>query len=283
MINCRSVKILFSLALCYPLTAISVELEQLWVPKSYLRHLPRLYDAAQLVENSSRCHQFIEGAMALDHSSLEHPVFQFRCRDSERQTYGILVDGPSLEKLDDTRPGGRVSFAQLEQEYQQELERQRERERKLEELAALEEQKRQEAEALAELEEQRKQEALERQRRLEWWAEEQKRRAQLWQLCRAALEDRVGRMAALEWLTRAMPAQELSDDLETGAEPALMFEFEFNAQDPYGKALYYRAQCSISSPEDLQLSIKPRRDSGLKESLKENSAPNTATESAQEP
>lgn len=247
-------------------TASAVELEQLWVPKSHLRHLPRLYDAAQLVEDSSRCHEFLEGSMALDQSSLEHPVFKFRCRDAERRTYGILVDGPSLEKLDDTRPGGQVSFAQLEQEYQQELERKKERERKLEELAALEEQKRLEAVALAELEEQREQEELERQRRRDWWAEEQRRRAELWALCRSALEDRVGRMAALEWLTQSMPAQELPEDLETGAQPAMDFELKFNAEDLHGQALYYRAKCSISSDEDYELSIKPRRDADLPES-----------------
>lgn len=245
-------------------------MEQLWVPKSYLRHLPRLYDAAQLVENSSRCEEFIEGSMALDQSSLEHPVFKFRCRDAEQKTYGLLVDGPSLEKVDDTRPGGRVSFAQLEQEYQEELERQKERERKREELAALEEQKRQEAEALAELEEQRKQEELERQRRREWWMEEQERRAELWELCRSALEDRVGAMAALEWLTRSMPAQELEEELETGAQPPVTFEFDFDAQDLHGQALYYRAQCSISNDADYELSIKPRRDTGPGEASAQN-------------
>lgn len=270
MINCRSLKILFSLVLCYPASAVSVELEQLWVPQSYLRHLPRLYDAAQLVEESSRCHEFLEGSMALDHSSLEHPVFKFRCRDVERKTYGLMVDGPSLEKLDDTRPGGRISFAQLEQEYQQEQERQRARESKLAELAALEEQQRQEAAALAELEEQRKQEELERQRRIEWWAEELKRRAELWELCRAGLEDRVGAMAALEWFIQEMPAQELSEDLETGTQSPLEFEFDFNAQDPYGQALYYRAQCRISGSEDFELGIKPRRDSALEQGSAQN-------------
>lgn len=255
-----------------PAAAIAVELEQLWVPKSYLRHLPRLYDAAQLVENSSRCEEFLEGSMALDQSSLEYPVFKFRCRNAERKTYGLLVDGPSLEKLDDTRPGGTISFAQLEQEYQQELERQKERERKREELAALEEQKRQEAQALAELEEQRKQEELERQRRRAWWVEEQKRRAELWELCRSALEDRVGAMAALEWLTRSMPAQELSEELETGAQPPVTFEFDFDAQDLHGQALYYRAQCNISSSADYELSIKPRRDTGPEEGSAQNDA-----------
>lgn len=249
------------LLLCCPAATLSaVELEQLWVPNTYLRHLPRLYDAAQLVEQSSRCQEFLEGGMALDQSSLEHPVFQFRCRDAQRKTYGLLVDGLSLEKLDDTRPGGTISFAQLEQEYQQELERQKELERKRAELAALKEQQRQEAEAQAELEEQRRQEELERQRRREWWAEEQQRRALLWEQCRSALENRVGAMAALEWLTASMPAQELNEELETGAQPSVEFEFDFNAQDLHGQALYYRAWCSISSEDDYQLSIKPRRD-----------------------
>lgn len=238
-----------------------VELEQLWVPKSYLRHLPRLYDAAQLVEDSSRCTEFLEGTVAVDQSELEQPVFKLTCRNRDHQTYSLLVDGGSLEKLDDTRPGGSVSFAQLEEEYQQERERQLERERKRQELAERRARQRREAE--------------ERERREAWLEAERLRWERLWEVCKAGLQERVGRMSKLEWLTDAMPQPEFASEPEVGDQPPVTFTIDFNAEDVHGAALSYQAQCTVEDAEQYQLDIGPRKDAG------EKSAAETAENSPQ--
>lgn len=223
----------------------AVELEQLWLPKSYLRHLPRLYDAARLVEAYPRCAQLLEGTSHLDRSTLEHPVFRFTCRNSEGESFSLLVDGPSLEKLDETRPSGRVSFEQLHEEYREEQARERERELKQQELAQL---------RLASEEAERV-----RKEWVEWWEEEYQRRETVWAKCVARLQERVGEMQSLEWLTDTMPEPELAQEPELGSRPALTFVIDFNAQSYYGEDLYYRAYCRESEDDTLELDIKARR------------------------
>lgn len=237
---------LLTAALCLPLPAAStdVDLDRLWLPKSYLRHLPRLYDAARLVKDSPRCAEFIEGTSQLDRSSLEHPVFKLTCRSVEGQTYSLLVDGPSLFTLDDTRPEGRVSFDQLREEYEQEQAIAREQERKERELA--------------ELEREAREADRERQLWLDWWEVEHQRRAELWQQCADLLDERVGRMQALEWLTDTMPEPELAQEPSLDGHPSLTFVVDFNAQSYYGEALQYRAFCREESGE-LELEVRPRR------------------------
>lgn len=225
--------------------AQAVELEQLWLPKSYLRHLPQLYDAARLVEDSPRCAELLEGTSHLDRSTLDHPVFRFTCRNSEGKSYSLLVDGPSLEKIDETRPSGRVSFEQLREEYREEQARERERELKRQELAELQSAS-EEAERV-------------RQQWLAWWQEEFQRREDLWTQCVKRLQERVGDMQSLEWLTDTMPEPDLEQEPELGNHPALTFVVDFNAQSYYGEDLYYRAYCRQSDDDTLELDIKARR------------------------
>lgn len=230
--------------------AVTVDVEDLWLPKSYIRHLPRLYDAAQLMANNTRCARFIEGQAHLDKSSLEHPVFILTCENPEGRTYSLVVDGPSLEVLDSTRPSGRVSFEQLEKEYQRELALERERERKRQELAERE----REASELVEL--RRQWEA--------WWQAEQKRRVGLWEDCVAQLQERVGAMRELEWLTQTMPEPsmpqlDISSPTDLGEPPPVNFQIDFNAVSYAGEDLRYRAFCRSEAGGALELEIKPRR------------------------
>lgn len=229
--------------------AQTVDLDQLWLPQSYLRHLPRLYDAAQLVDASSRCAEFITGTVAVDRSRLEQPVFTFTCRDQNRQTYALLVDGLTLNKLDGTRPEGFITFEDLELEYQREQALAEERQRHQDELAR-----------------QRAQRQKER--------EEQRRAERLWPICWAQLQERVGNMAELEWLTETMSTpgyalesniDEQEQEQEEGQEqeiemlPAMIFVTDFNAKDINGEALRYRAQCTVKDAQEYQLDIKARR------------------------
>lgn len=223
-----------------------VDVDDLWLPKSYLRHLPRLYDAAQLMVKSARCAHFIEGQAHLDKSSLEHPVFTLTCQSLKGQTYSLVVDGPSLNVLDPTRASGWVSFEQLEDEYQQELVLEQERERKRQALA---EQERE----VAELVELRRQ-----------WQAEQERRVRLWEICVAQIQERVGAMRELEWLTRRMPESKMAEPkikppAELGEQPPVSFQIDFNAVSYAGEDLRYRAFCRSAVNESLELEIKPRR------------------------
>lgn len=236
------------LALCLLLVvpAQAVELEQLWLPKSYLRHLPRLYDAARLVEASPECSELIEGTTHLGRTTLDHPVFTLKCRSTAGQTYRVLVDGPSLKVVDDTRPGGLVSFEQLREEYELAQQRERERERKARELAELEAQ-------LAQTEQKRQQ-------WLQWWDQEFARREALWRECVVALKTRVGGMQALEWLTNTRPEPQLGHEPRLDSHPPLMYQIDFNAESYYGEALFYRAYCRRGEEGEPTLEIKARRD-----------------------
>ncbi len=224
----------------------AVELEQLWLPKSYLRHLPRLYDAARLVEKYPRCAELLEGTSHLGRATLDHPVFTFKCRNTSGQTFSLMVDGPSLMKVDDTRPGGLVSFEQLREEYAQAQAREREREQK--------------AEALALLEQEALQSEQERQQWLQWWEEEFVHREALWSDCVDALEQRVGGMQALEWLTSSRPEPELGHEPRLDSHPPLTYVIDFNAESYYGEALFYRVHCQRDENAEVVLDIKARRD-----------------------
>lgn len=228
----------------------TVDLDQLWLPQSYLRHLPRLYDAAQLVDASSRCAEFITGTVAVDRSRLDHPVFTFTCRDYNRQTYALLVDGLTLHKLDDTRPEGFITFDDLELEYQREQ--------------ALAEERQQRREELAKQRAQRQQEQEEQRQREVWLEQEQQRAERLWQTCWKQLQERVGNMADLVWLTETMPTPSyaLAPDVaepEVGEQPPMMFVIDFNARDIAGQALRYRAHCTVTDAHEYHLDIKARR------------------------
>lgn len=247
-INCLHPRLALGLwlLLFIGLPAQAVELEQLWLPKSYLRHLPRLYDAARLVEKSPRCVELLEGTSHLGRATLEHPVFTFKCRNASGETFSLMVDGPSLMKVDDTRPGGLVSFEQLQEEYAQAQALERERERK--------------AEALAQLEQKTRQSEQERQQWLNWWEEEFVRREALWSDCVEALEQRVGGMQALEWLTSSRPEPELGHEPRLDSHPPLTYEIDFNAESYYGESLFYRVRCERDDNAAVVLDIKARRD-----------------------
>lgn len=181
---------------CAPLGA--VELEQLHLPKSYLRYLPQLLDGARLMESSEECHKFLSGTLKLDASSLDHPVFVYACRNSDLLTYRWVVDGLSLDILDSTRPAGRISFADLQAEID---------ERRRQERAAEAERQRQVAALQAqriEIERQR-QEEQERRRLEEERLREERRRNQVWQACVALWQNQTRNMIEVKQLTLVEP------------------------------------------------------------------------------
>lgn len=238
-----------------PTVATAVGLEQLHLPKSYLRYLPQLLDGGKLVASTERCQQFLSGTLNLDKSTPDEPVFLYTCRDHRQRTYSLLVDGNTHDIIDPSRPSGRISFAEL----QAEIDRQRERER----ARAAEE-----AAAIAELQQERAEVQRQREQELERQAREQARlaeiarRERLWQACQALLREQTRNMLEVKWLTQAQPeAEELGEDAEAvdAAEQRYRFAVDFAAVDPQGTPLAYRAYCYFAAEgEALTHSIHPR-------------------------
>ncbi|MDO3388412.1 hypothetical protein QWI17_21375 [Gilvimarinus sp. SDUM040013] len=292
-------------ALSGPVSA--VEIEQLHLPKSYLRYLPQLLDGARLMEASEQCHKFLSGTLKTDASSLDHPIFVYACRNSELLTYRWLVDGTDLTILDQTRPQGRISFTDLQAEIEAERARQRaleaERQKQLAEIQA----------QRMEVERQR-QEEQERRRQEEARLREERRRSRIWLACRELLKTQTRNMIEVELLTQTEPNAEVlepidspqrtpsssnggvddasstllqasseSSDVATasehkqiaddnGGQPELRVRFtlDFNALDPYSQPLHYRAYCTAHSESELELSIHPR---ALEEARTEKALP----------
>lgn len=264
----------------------AVELDQLHLPKSYLKYLPRLLDGARLMEGSEQCHKFLSGTVKLDASTLDHPVFVYTCRDKALLTYRWLVDGQDLMVLDDTRPEGRISFADIQKEAEEERRK----------LLAIELERQARIEALqaerAQIERLRQQE---RGRRItkELSLREIRRRVRLWQECLEDFQYQTKNMAGVTLLTREQPeaierspapsqvknseGSQQSEEVVVAREPgqthrdnqtlaedavekvqALRFILDFDARDLYDQPLRYRAYCDVSEDDTLTLTIHPR-------------------------
>lgn len=228
--------------------SLAVELEQLHLPKSYLRYLPQMLDGGKLMAASERCDTFLSGELSLDRSQLDHPVFLYTCRDRDQRTYSLLVDGLTHDILDDSRPSGRVSFEQLQAEIDRERARARAREEA--EAAAIAELQRERAEVERQRQAELEQREQERQR-----LEEIARRERLWQRCRSLLAEETRNMLDVTWLTQSQPQVQALDNEAQRHRYAV----DFNAVDPQGRALAYRAYCVFEAEgETLTHSIHPR-------------------------
>lgn len=223
--------------LCLPSQA--VELDQLHLPRSYLRYLPQLYDGAKLMAQTEKCAQFVSGTLNVDASEDHAPVFSYTCRDSDDYTYRWKVDGLTLDILDDTRPEGRISFAGYQAEL--ELQRQRQRER---ELARQNEVARLQAEREA-IDAERERLRLERER------------TAYWPKCKSLLAIQTRNMSAVEWLFDVQPEAEVLSSEENEAV-VVRFTMDFNAEDYYHQPLKYRAYCDFSPPAEAEIEIHPR-------------------------
>lgn len=221
-------------------SAAKIADSKLLLPASYRKYFSSLQRATELAAETEQCKQFLQGGLQLDRSESNHPIFRILCRDERGQSYALLVDGLSLMLIDETRPGGTVSFAAL----QQELDEARERQRLLDERSA--------KEALAEatrLEDLELLRAAQELVRLE-----NERKLALWNHCVQELKLRVQNMHSVVWLTQVMP------DSQSDEDNRLSYQIDFNAQDLYQQPLYYRAECLIQDKANYDLLIRPRRD-----------------------
>lgn len=143
--------------------------DRFWLPSSYRVAYSKLKKSAERVEQLEHCHRVISGTLHEDYSTREKPVFRITCRDANRKSFALLVDGNSLEKVDRSRPGGTVSFEQLERERLEQLEREKQQ-----------------------AERERRQRDLERQK-------------QMWVICQSELKRRTRNMRDVVWLTESQP------------------------------------------------------------------------------
>lgn len=75
----------------------------LWLPKSYKDQLPALKKAALIAADNPRCEQVLKGSVNIDLSSHELPVFKILCRDKNRKTFSLLLDGVDFLAYDRSR------------------------------------------------------------------------------------------------------------------------------------------------------------------------------------
>jgi|GEM_PF-645315 len=223
----------------------NVDVHQLHLPRSYFRYLPAMLDGARLMAADEHCVRFLSGDLNIDQSTPEQPVFRYQCRGADDLTYRWHVDGKSLEVIDATRPSGRISFAALTAEYEQqrELARQQAAERQ----AKIDQLQRQRQEVAEQKEAERLSQEQEQALR-----QEQARRQRLWQTCQVQLAAETSDMIERRWLTTTQPEPEVSD---TGVR----FSMDFDARDQHGVALKYRVYCDAGPEgETVTLSIHPR-------------------------
>lgn len=106
--------------------ALAVPESRLWLPSSFRVHMSKLKKAANMVETEAEnCAQLISGALHQDLSTKERPIFKFICRNPERRSFALLIDGSNMEVVDSKKPGSSMSFAQLKQKQIQRAEQER--------------------------------------------------------------------------------------------------------------------------------------------------------------
>lgn len=91
----------FGLVLGAPLSnASELDINRLWLPKSYALHWSSLRAVAESALATERCVTLVRGEIARARSTPEHPVFGITCRDENSRTFLSLYDGLTLASLD---------------------------------------------------------------------------------------------------------------------------------------------------------------------------------------
>lgn len=82
--------------------------------------------------------------------------------------------------------------------------------------------------------------------------ERQRHKHSLWLACQQALLERTALMANLKWLSDKEPEPITFDGTDA------VYRVDFDAEDVWGKALYYRAVCT-ATPDNVELNLGKRR------------------------
>ncbi|GAA6150835.1 hypothetical protein [Pseudoteredinibacter isoporae] len=94
---------IFIFSLLFYTTASKAADPYLWLPTSYKGKLPQLKQAVEVARENPRCSRVLKGTVNVDLSSQQVPVFKILCRDDERKTFSLLLDGTSFKTYDRTK------------------------------------------------------------------------------------------------------------------------------------------------------------------------------------
>lgn len=195
---------------------------RLWLPGSYLIHMSKLKRAATLVETEAHnCKKILRGGLQEDMSSRERPIFRIVCRNEDRRSFSLLINGVDMGVVDPKDPSRSLSFQQLRE--------QRAREAELARLAREQERKQHFWTVCLERLEKR----TTNMRELAW-------------LTRERPEPEV------------LPVKAVADEND---EPlsTIRYQVDFDAKDMKGQPLRYRGVCTFTTEEDSTVKIRPRR------------------------
>lgn len=90
--------ILLGPALSFPALS-AIDDSRLWLPKNYEHYFSKLRRAARTAEKTDRCESVVRGQLHQERSRPDHPVYRIICRDIDRVTYSVLIDGLTYEDL----------------------------------------------------------------------------------------------------------------------------------------------------------------------------------------
>ncbi len=243
----------------------------LWLPIAYLEKWGAFFQAADKAKNDPYCRQLLSGRLSESQSSLDHPIFIFRCRAEDRTIYTIQVDGNTMmvtnaygdqqRKLEEERLAAeaqrleeerkRLSEEEKRRQEGEEKRRQAEEQRRLaEEQARIEEeQRKKEAEAA----EQRLKEQREAEKIAKLIAKRHQEETQYWNICRSEMQKRLKNFEELTLLSDPSPEPLIQFDQFT-------FTLDFDAVNPMKKTLHFEISCVISALDYYRVDIKPRQN-----------------------
>ncbi len=91
--------ITFAASMSLAVHCAALDESRLWLPKSHNGLQVKLFKAAKLAESFPACIEVMSGTLMLDASTPERPVFKIICRNEDRRTYTVLMDGIDYEYL----------------------------------------------------------------------------------------------------------------------------------------------------------------------------------------
>lgn len=74
-----------------------IDPSRLLIPSSLDYLMPRLVQAAELAVSSSECVSFVKGELKSINPDKTKPIFRITCKNSESQTFALLINGDSFE------------------------------------------------------------------------------------------------------------------------------------------------------------------------------------------
>jgi hypothetical protein len=191
----------------------------LWLPKIYQKQYTVLVEAAEKAQADPYCYKLLSGNLIEHQSTLDHMIFQFRCRTEDNKTFSMQIDAKTFEVTNE------YAEKQRELEAQRKAEEDRVQALKDAETQAIEKEK------LAEL---------------------QREQSRYWGICRKAMRKRLKLFEKVEILTEIPPDPLIKDKEFT-------YLVDFDAKSPSHKQLKFKITCEIRALDDYAVEVSARR------------------------